>query len=264
MQSKEWVVTLKEARRKESTLSSITDSVVLALTLYFLYRGWTQGLLRTLIGPIALLLGCVMAMIYYSQNHNIIMAFAISIGAPMLLNLLLSFALTIWQKAVNVDKTISPASRAWGAGLCALWGDINLLLIIVLIALIPSNASWIEGVRQDIFDSGTYSLVDQWTKHLVPKKSIDIRAVSQVLKDPNQLQNLQSSAEYKAVWEDKTIQALLTDEEVMRDIRDKNFAKLVANPKMQAVMKDPELVKKILDMNVRMMEQKTPPRGPQE
>lgn len=245
-------------------MSSMTDSVVLALTLYFLYRGWSQGLLRTLIGPIALLLGCVMAVIHYSQNHNIIMALAISIAAPIILNLLLSFALTVWQKTVNADKIVSPVSRAWGAGLCALWGGINLLLIIVLIALVPGNASWLEGVRQNIFNSGTYSLVDQWTKHLVPRKSIDIRAVSQVLKDPGQMQRLQSSAEYKAVWDDQTIQTLLTDEEIMRDIRDKDFAKLMANPRMQAVMKDPELVRKILDMTVKIMEPKAQPNEYQE
>ena len=240
-------------------MSSTTDSVVLALTLYFLYRGWSRGLLRTLVGPIALLLGCVMAAIHYSQNHNIIMALAISIVAPIILNLLLSFVLAVWQKTVNADKPVSPVSRAWGAGLCALWGGINLLLIIVLIALIPSNASWIESVRQDIFDSGTYSLVDQWAKHLIPKKSIDIRAISQTLKDPGQIQRLQSSAEYQAVRDDKTIQTLLTDEEIVRDIRDKNFTRLMANPKMQAVIKDPELVKKILDMNVKIMEQKAQP-----
>lgn len=238
----------------------MTDSIVLALTLYFLYRGWSQGLLRTLVGPIALLLGCLMAVIHYSQNHNIIMAFGISIVAPMVLNLLLPFALTVWQKTVNADQLVSPASRAWGAGLCALWGNINILLIIVLVALIPSNASWIENVRQDIFNSRTYSLVDQWTRHLVPKKSIDIRAVSQVLKDPDQIQRLQSSAEYKAVWDDKTIQTLLADEDLMRDIQDKNFAKLMTNPKMQALMKDPKLVQKILDMSVKIMEQKTPPQ----
>lgn len=236
-------------------MSSITDSVVLALTLYFLYRGWSRGLLRTLIGPIALILGCVMAVIYYAQNHNILMAFVISIVAPMILNLLFSLALTVWQKTVNADNPVSPVSRAWGAGLCALWGDINLLLIIVLIALVPSNASWIENVRQDIFNSGTYSLIDQWTKHLIPRKSIDIRAVSQILKDPDQIQNLQSSEEYKAVWEDKTIRALLADEEIMRDIQDKDFAKLLTNPKMQALMKDPELVRKILDMNVKIMQE---------
>lgn len=247
--------------RKESALSSTTDSVVLALTLYFLYRGWSQGLLRTLVGPIALLAGCISAAIYYFQNHNIIMAFVISIVAPMILNILFSIALTIWNKTVNADKTISPVSRAWGAGLCALWGNINILLIIVLIAMIPSNASWIEHVRQDIFNSRTYSLVDQWIKHLVPKKSIDIRSVSQVLNDPNRMQSLQSSEEYQAVWEDKAIRELLADEEVMRDIRDKNFAGLIANPKMQAMMKDAKLVQKILDLNVKIMEQKTPPKN---
>lgn len=240
-------------------MSSITDSIVLVLTLYFLYRGWSRGLLRTLVGPIALIVGCLGAFIYYAQTHNIIVAFIISIVAPLILNIFFSLTLAVWHKMTKTENPISPASRAFGAGLCALWGDINTLLIIVLIAMIPSNASWIESVRQDIFNSGTYSLVDQWTKHLVPKKSIDIRAVSQVLKDPNQMQRLQSSAEYKAVWEDKTVQKLLTDEEIMRDIQDKNFAKLMANPKMQAVMKDPELIKKILDMNVRMMEQKTQP-----
>lgn len=245
-------------------MSSITDSIVLALTLYFLYRGWSRGLLRTLVGPIALIVGCLGAFIYYAQNHNIIVAFIISIVAPLILNIFFSLALAVWHKMTKAENPISPASRAWGAGLCALWGDINILLIIVLIALVPINAFWIERIRQDIFNSVTYSLVNQWTRHLVPEKSIDIRAVSQALKDPDQMQRLQSSVEYQAVREDKTLQKLLADEEIMRDIQDKNFAKLLANPKIQAMMKDPELIKKILDMNVKMMEQKTPANDDQE
>lgn len=245
-------------------MSSITDSIIFALTLYFLYRGWSQGLLRTLVGPIALLIGCLGAFIYYTQNHNIIVAFIISIVAPLILNILFSLALTVWRQMTKTENPISPASRAWGAGLCALWGDINLLLIIVLIALIPLNTFWIERIRQDIFNSRTYSLVDQWIKHLVPQKSINIRAVSQALKDPDQMQHLQSSAEYQAVWEDKTLQELLADEEIVRDIQEKNFAKLLANPKMQAMMKDPALVKKILDLNVKIMEQNTRPGAEQE
>lgn len=245
-------------------MSSITDSIVLALTLYFLYRGWSRGLLRTLVGPIALLTGCLMAFIYYTQNHNIIMAFAISIIAPLILNIFFSLALAGWHKMTKTENPISPASRVWGAGLCALWGDINILLIIVLIALIPLNTFWIERIRQDIFSSRAYSFIDQWTKHLIPRKSIDIRAVSEILKNPEQMRDLQSSAEYQAVWENTAVQELLTDEEIMRDIQDKNFAKLLANPKMQAMMKDPELVKKILDMNVKMMEQKAPASDDQE
>ena len=245
-------------------MSNVTDSVVLALTLYFLYRGWSRGLLRTLVGPIALIVGCLGAFIYYAQTHNIIVAFIISIVAPLILNIFFSVALAVWRKMTKTENPISPASRALGAGLCALWGGINILLIIVLIALIPLNTFWIERIRQDIFNSVTYSLIDQWTKHLVPEKSIDIRSVSQVLKDPEQMQNLQSSAEYKAVWEDQTLQKLLADEEIMRDIQDKNFAKLLANPKMQAMMKDPAMVKKILDMNIKMMEQKIPTNDDQE
>ena len=245
-------------------MSSVTDSIVLVLTLFFLYRGWSQGILRTLVGPVSLLVGGLMSFIHYTQNHNILMAFAISIIAPFVLNLLLSLTLTVWRQVTKTESPVSPASRAWGAGLCALWGDVNILLIIVLIALVPLNASWIERIRQDIFKSATYSLIDQWTKHIVPQKTIDIRSVSRAMKNPEQMQDLQSSTEYKAVWEDPAIQELLADEETMRDIQDKNFAKLLANPKMQEMMKDPKLVQKILDMNVKMMEQKIPDDGGQE
>ncbi|MBI3617764.1 MAG: CvpA family protein [Candidatus Omnitrophica bacterium] len=243
---------------------SITDSIVLALTLYFLYRGWSQGLLRTLAGPIALIVGCLGAFIYYAQTRNIIVAFIISIAAPLILNIFFSLALAVWHKMTKTENPISPLSRFLGASICALWGGINILLFIVLVALIPLNTSWIERIRQDIFNSVTYSLADQWTKRLVPGKSIDIRSVSQVLKNPEQMQNLQSSAEYKAAWEDKTLQKLLADEEIMRDIRNKNFAKLLANPKMQAMMKDPALVKKILDLNIKIMGQNTRPTDEQE
>jgi len=240
-------------------LSSITDSIVIALTLYFLYRGWSKGLLRVLAGPIALLVGCLGAYIYYTQEKNIIVAFLISVVAPLILNIVFSLALTVWQKIAKIETPISTASRVWAAGICAIWGDINILLIIVLVVLLPVNIPWVESARKDIFNSATYSLIDQWTRHLIPEKSIDIRTVSKALNDPGAMEHLQSSTEYKAVMEDEAFQQLLADEETMKDIQDKNFAKLLANPKLQAMLKDPEMVKKILDLNVKIMEQKTPP-----
>ena len=119
-------------------MSNVTDSVVLALTLYFLYRGWSRGLLRTLVGPIALIVGCLGAFIYYAQTHNIIVAFIISIVAPLILNIFFSVALAVWRKNDQNRKPDLPGQPRLGAGLCALWGGINILLIIVLIALIPS------------------------------------------------------------------------------------------------------------------------------
>lgn len=236
-------------------MTAVTDSVVLALLLYFIYRGWSQGITRTLLGPVAFLLSCVIAVIYYSKNHNLFMALAIGILGPWILTILFSLALNVWHRSVSAGKLLSYASRGWGAGISLVWGSIHLLLILLFIVLFPGNARWLEGIRQDIFKSRTYSLVDQWTRHLVPRKTLDIRAVSHVLRDPDQLQNIQSSQEYKAVLEDKTIQELLTDEGIAADIKDKDFVQLMANPKIQALLENPELLQKILDLNVKIMEQ---------
>lgn len=233
---------------------NITDSVVLALTLYFFYRGASRGLLRTLLGPVSLVLGAIIAMIHYAYYHELIMSLVISIIAPFIINILFSLVLTLWNKGVNAGQSISLTSRLLGATLSILWGTANVLLIIILIALVPVSTAALENLRQDIFKSKTYSLVDQWTKNLIPQKSFDMRAISQVMQNPDQLENLQESAEFKAVSEDTSIQQLLSDKQIAQDIEEKDFAGLMSNPKIQGIMENPELIKKILNLNMKIME----------
>ncbi|MBI5150047.1 MAG: hypothetical protein HZA28_04665 [Candidatus Omnitrophica bacterium] len=231
------------------------DFAVIALIVYCFVRGWCKGLLRTLVGPISLLLSCVVAVLYYLHTPNMLMAFVITIAGPILLNILFSFALNVWQNTAGASRALSLESRILGGGLAALWSGIHILFILVLIVIIPINAPWLKGIQENVLSSRTYSLVDSWVKRLRPAKPMDLHGISRSMQDPARQERIQSLDEYKAVMEDETLREILTDKEFVEAARNKDFSKLMTNPKMQAIFQDKKLLQKILDLNLKIMEQ---------
>ncbi len=244
------------------TLITATDSIILAFMFYCICRGWSKGMARTLLGPLSFLFSCVIAFIAYSKNHNMLTALAITVIGPWILTMLFTFALNIWHQSAGERAPLSSLSRICGSGIALMWSGIHLLLVLLFIVVIPMNIPWLETIRQDVFKSKTYTLVDQWTKHLIPEKTIDIRSISRLLQDPTQMQRVQSLPEYTAITEDQTIRELLADDALVKDITDRNFSKLMANPKIQALLENPGILQKMLQLNIKMMEQS--PNPPQD
>jgi len=48
-----------------------TDYIVLGALLLFFINGWRKGVLKTLLAPISMIIGCLGALLYYRQTHNI-------------------------------------------------------------------------------------------------------------------------------------------------------------------------------------------------
>ena len=89
------------------------DLVVLLLLLFYAYRGWRKGILRSLIGPVSLIICGLIGIIHYDLNKNMITSLSIAIGGTFVLTIILSIILDteladIFKSLVS-SSIISPA-----------------------------------------------------------------------------------------------------------------------------------------------------------
>ncbi|MCK5506612.1 MAG: hypothetical protein KAJ10_15720, partial [Thermodesulfovibrionia bacterium] len=199
--------------------------------------------------------GCLIGYGYYQKTQNVAASLAICIISPFIINILASIILKLWHKAVNSDIPPSTISRLSGSAFSILWGGGYLAMMLILIAVSPLRFGWLEKAQNDVLGSKSYALINARVGDKIPDGFLDIKKMAGVLQNPAKFKKLESSEEFKTLKEDIHLKELLADEETADQIRDKDYGKLLSNPKMQAVFQNKELLKKILALNQRIAEE---------
>ena len=236
-------------------MNTTTDYIIIALFLYFFFRGWNKGLFKTLLGPLSLIAGCVMGYVYYQKNHNIATSLAICMVGPFVISFLASILLKFWHQAVNDDLPLPVPSRFMGGVFSVAWGACYLAIMLVLIGVVPLRISWFEKVQKDVVASKSYAMINSVISEKMPANVPDVKRITDVLRDPAKLSAYQDTEEFKALRTDEQLNDLISDKETAEQIKNKDYAKLLSNPKMQEVFRNEALLRKILALNQRIMEE---------
>lgn len=232
-----------------------TDTIIIGAALYLFFKGWHRGFLRTLLGPVSLLIGCAMGFMYYHRTQNLVLSFGISIISPFIITILVSAMLKLWHKAVNDKASLPFSSRLLGSIISILWGGSYLAITLISIGIIPIRSGWFEKIQNDVTTSKSYTLLVKWTGNKIPATSIDMKKISDIYKDPSAMEKFQSTKEFKSLIEDERLKEIFSDETTAEQIRNKDFSKLLSNPKIQAVFQDKELLEKVFALNKIIMEE---------
>ncbi|MBN1870353.1 MAG: CvpA family protein [Candidatus Omnitrophica bacterium] len=233
----------------------ITDYITFVVFLYFFYTGWRKGFLRTILGPLSLVAGCLIGYSDYQKNHNMIGALTICIISPFIICLLASLILRLWNKAVNKNQPPSEFSSLSGGIFNILWGGSYLAMMLVLITFIPLKMGWFEKAQKDVLESKSYAFIDRIIKAKVPIGIPDIKNMADVWQDPDKFKKMESTEEFKALQEDKTMLELFSDPQIAELARNKDYNQLLSHPKIQSVFQNKELLEKLFALNKKMMEE---------
>ena len=232
----------------------ITDYIVIAAILYFFLTGWNKGFLKTILGPLSLVIGCMIGFVHYQKTQNLIASLGICILSPFVINILISLILKLWHKAVSMDKSIPLPSRLLGSLFSLFWGSSYLGLMLILIAVTPLPFSWYEKIQNDVLSSKSYSLINEQISKKFPNSFLDVKKITGVLKNPNKLKAYESTEEFKALSNDERLKELFSDEETAKQLRNPDYGKLLSNPKIQAIFQDKELLDKLFALNKKIAE----------
>ena len=237
--------------------SALTDIIVRALILYFLYSGARKGFLRALADPVALLLGALIALAYYAITKNLVIAILIATFGPFVLNLCFSSALKVWHLTILQNKPPSFPSRVGGAALCLLWRGIHLAVLLHFIALapVPPNMEWFAGVKNNVLHSSSYRLVAKWGANNLSSSSLSLEKLTALIQDPEKLKVLLKMPEFQDILQDERFQSLFADPRVYESIKSKHLNELIADSRLKDIVQDPKFLKKFLALQKKILEQ---------
>lgn len=233
----------------------VTDYIMIVALLFFLIRGWRKGVLKTLLAPMALIIGWLTAFLYYQKTQNIAVSLAIGVFSPFILRILAALILKLWDKAANQDVPLSISSHVLGSVFGVLWSGSYLAMVLILIGMVPLHEAWFEKIQNDVHASKSYDIFHQFMDKKMPSLSGDINKITAIAEDPAKLQKFQSTKEFESLLEDDTLKEIFSDKELTEQIQNKEYGKLLTNPKIQAIMKDGQLLEKMFAMNKKIMEE---------
>lgn len=232
-----------------------TDIIVVAFAIFFFSHGWKQGTARTLIGPIALAINLLIAYIYFKKCHNITIFLLIIFIGPMALAGLSLLCVEAWHKKIDKSLPLTFLSKLTGATLNLAWGVCIIMSALITIAILPSSFLKADSLRENVLHSYSYLLTNRFVKNKIPYVN-DTEVVLEVSQDENKIRRMQSSEEFMSVYRDPKIQSILSDKEMMQQIKNKDVVNLFSNPKFLALWQDAGLAKKILKLQANIVADK--------
>lgn len=230
------------------------DLIILIILGFYMISGLRKGFLRTLLGPVALIIGTILAVVYYQQTENFLWALLISVLAPLVVNLLLLIALKLLHKTLGQKEGLSSLSRAAGAALAAVWSGTWIILTLIFLVITPCEWSWFDKLQDNVLKSKTYALINMIVGDKIPNTSMNVHELSEMLQNPRKFRILRETDEYKDLAESQTVLELLEDADTMEQIEHQDLPKLLSNPKFQALLQDKELIEKIFALNQKLNE----------
>ena len=240
---------------------NVTDYIVIAFLLLFFIIGFKQGLLKTFLGPFSFFIGFIIGFVYYYKTYNFTAAILIIVMSTVLVNLIFVGILTLWKKFKGTGKDTKFSFTKLLAGIFNMgWQGLLLSFAILMIAVIPANAWWLEEIQDNILSSKSYALVSKWSDNAFSSQ-FDAQATLRVLSNPASVERIEKTEEFEEVMQNEKITRLLEDENIKAKIEKHDYWALLNNPKIQNVLNDKDLVKDLLDLNRRIIrESKRTPR----
>lgn len=239
---------------------NLADLLVCAFLLFYFFRGFVSGFLRTLLSPIALVLGTALAYVYYQSSHDFIKALLLSILSPFVIGLLLRGLLKIYESTGGRKSAIGPVSRFAGGFLAVGWSGLWLILILIFVTLIPTEKPGLKAVQETVTLSTTYGRINAWLGDKLPGSStLGVHKLAEVMEDPERYEELSETQEYEELMNDPSIRDVLTDKETLKQLEKRNIPELMQNPKFRALLENRELLTKMIALHEKLIQMEAEP-----
>ena len=239
-------------------LLTITDLIILGLCIMFFWGGWRRGLFRALFGPLAFAFGALAGILFYDLSDNLLGGLITTILTTIALSIIFTIIHYISRSTVDKEHRnyVFLGSRFLGSFLSVFWEGGLCVIIMVTITLLPNNLFGSGKAQNDIKNSNTYHLVNQFVINQAPPVK-KIYLTVNILRDPAYLNYLSQSEEFKSFFLDPKIQSLLNDKNFYEQIRNKNILNLMTNPKIKIILKDKRLMRKFTKLGKRVYVDRT-------
>ncbi|MFH1360516.1 MAG: CvpA family protein [Candidatus Omnitrophota bacterium] len=235
------------------------DAIVALILFFFAFIGFMKGFLGTFLGPFFFVICLVGGLSYFflAPQANFLSAFLIMFFGPLLLSIVFLILKILWPKRTKGVRIVSLMSRCLGAFFNLTWGAFLTAMTLLFIVMIPLNFGIFQNLKQQVMSSTSYVLTERFMKNRA-LSVINFENVLEASKDPQKVKAIQSTPEFQAFYQDKRIQEILSDDNARRQFEEKNIPQLLSNPKVAELLKDRELMKKVVNLSNLLAQDKIP------
>lgn len=232
------------------------DFVIITFFVFYFWRGWVKGFLRSVFGPVALMVCFFYSYFYFQKTHNFGISALICILGPFILNIILGAVLAIFHKGKDEKEEESAASvlnRLSGGLLNVLWMGALILVTVCFFLMIPIRISALESLRESLIKSRTVRIVANVSGDSLPFLREDVQPVD-IQEARFHFKQIQKTAEFKKLMEDERVKKLFADPQTARKIQSQDILGLLNDPRIQEVLQDPRLIREFLAVNKKMVQ----------
>jgi uncharacterized membrane protein required for colicin V production len=230
---------------------AITDIVFLIILLILISNGASKGFLRSAISPFAFAIAAAIAWFWYTTTRQTLAAILIVAIGPLVVKWLIGFAFL----STPTPARLTPASRASGALINAVWGAAIFIMLLAIPVLFPLKDYGAGMISDDIMASYTFRAFEgplTALKLIAPRIDQDNAPVTTTEEDITSLMN------------DERIQQLMTDPDIQKAAQERNIGALLSNPAVMDLAKDPALITKMLRLYPEMQKRTAEMGSPAE
>ncbi len=230
---------------------SIVDLAVIVLVIVLIFEGWQRGLLKTLVGPAALVLSSVAGSFVFQTEHNIFKSLTVTVLSSLFLNFLFSGLLKIKSADGHHQLSMSWMNRLFGSFFNTAWGLATAGLTLILFMIIPEQMFDVAKIKEQIARSYSYVMLEVFIKDKIPFVPQTQRFFT-ILTDSEHYRQVVETPEFSAIYHNPKIQKIISDPKMLEEIKSKNFIGLLKNQEFLAVWQDKELIDEFINLNQRL------------
>jgi hypothetical protein len=228
---------------------TITDMTVIVLLVILAANGAYQGLLRSLVGPVALIISLILTGFVYLSTKSFSATFLTAILSPFFFAWIIVSALKKWLNSEEAPR-LSIVSRVGGQIVNVVWGSIVIFVTIAFLAFFPFNRFDLAGVSKDVHRSVSFRLIEPMfidkALHYEPRPDPATCEAGLCSTSEQDLQALASDPQIQAIMNDPRVQRLQNDPDAQKAMENRDYGALVNNPTIRELTMDPQFLIKAL------------------
>lgn len=240
-----------------------TDIVLLTVFSLAFFAGYLKGLLKTILGPISLFLGTIVAWFVHIQYNNIPLSLVVGLFGPFVIRLFLSLICKAFIKTFTADegKNMSTLSRVLGGFFSIMWSGSLFTIFILLLTVVPIKINQVTNIQTNIKESEIISYLSSLLNVKNENPITALTNIADIIKNPEHAKAARETQGYKELTKTPTVKDIMRDKETLKQIEEKNVPALLKNEKIQNLLKDPDAIEKIFAFQKELMSLSTDKKG---
>jgi hypothetical protein len=228
---------------------AMTDIVIIVLLIIMAANGAYQGFLRSLVGPVSIIISLILTGFIYLGTKNFVATFLTAVLGPFFFGWIIVTALKKW---LNCDEAprLSIISRVGGQIVNLVWGSVVIFLAVAFFAFFPFNQYELAGVSKDVRHSFAFRLIEpifiDKALHATPLPDPGACDTGLCNVSEQTMETFTADPQIQAIMNDPRVQKLQEDPDAQKAMENKDYAALVNNPVIQELTMDPQFLMKAL------------------